>query len=711
MNKNMEKQGKSVGKKQKNTEKTRQMGIIIAALLFGVLMFCATYFEWLAYPEQLTQDMMYQSKEFLNNDIKIIAIDDKSIEEMGNYNQWSRQTYADLLNVLYAGDNRPAVVAFDVLFFTERDAEGDAAFVESCKEAGNVVLASQLDFEQRDPLVIEENGETKVYWGGEELLPMDALQENTSHGFVNLILDNDGFVRHSLIQVETPDGISESFATGISRQYCEETGTPFIEPVLNDVGSILIHYVARPGSYESISIVDVLSGKVPASVFDDAIVLVGSYSEGMMDAYNVTVDRRSRMYGVEINANIVQTILSGEQIFKPALWTVALVNGLLAGFLLYITNNKRISVMSLVLLGALGVHFAFCFGLYHGAGILWYVTYMIVAIILIYIINVIWKYLYERREREKELKGLLYSMAEAMTEAIDQRTPYNGSHTRHVSVYCVELAEYVNAQYKKKRTKLHLKSQEINQLKLAALLHDVGKMSVPLEILDKPTRLGAHRNEIMTRLEKIELLYRLDQAEGYKPKEMVQKELEYIETVRDFVEEMDKKEFLPEEDKEKISELSREYYEYSDGVRLPFLTEEEIECLMIPKGTLTEEEMEQVHEHATYTDEILEHIQFGKDYSKVRQIAASHHELLNGQGYPRHLQGEEIDLATRILTICDVYDALTADDRPYKKAKTKEQTFMILDIMAKDGEIDSELAGFAKELWGELIQSEDKVQR
>ncbi len=681
--------------------KKEKLLVIVGAILFGVFMFIATCFEWLAYPEQLTQDMLYKSDEPINNDIKIIAIDEKSIEALGDYNQWSRQIYADLVNILCQDECKPDVIGFDVMFFAERDEVSDEAFAKACEEAGNVVLASQLNVGYDKPQEVE-NGEAKVYWPGTVMLPFDELNKASDSGFVDIILDNDGFLRHTLLSVETNQGVVCSFAMAVSKKYCEVTGNEFIEPKTDATGSMLIQYVGDPGSYEYISLCDVLDGTVPATVFDGSIVLIGSYAETMMDSYNVMVDRRSRMFGVEVNANIVQNILSGNQLQRPSLLIVAIINGVVAGVLLYITNKKRIRALSVVVGITLITHFVFCIAMYD-IGILWYVSYMVVGLVMVYIINVVWKYIYEQREKERDTALLLFSMAEAMTEAIDQRTPYNASHTINVAKYSVELANYVNKQYKKKRTKIHFSYDDITQLKLAALLHDVGKLSVPLEILDKPTRLGAYKEDLFVRLEKIELLCKLDLAEKNRDEAVVKKELKELEEIRNIVNDMDKKEFLQDEDKKLIEDIICKEYVYADGEKLSYFTQKEKECLLIPKGTLTADEMEMVHHHAIYTDEILERIRFGKNYNKVRHMAASHHEFINGKGYPKHLQGEEIDASTRILTICDVYDALTADDRPYKKAKTKEQTFKILGFMAKDKEIDEELFGFARELWSEEV--------
>lgn len=674
----------------------RTLFTAIVSLLFAAAVFCGTYFEWLAYPEQLAQDLVYKSRKPLNNDIKIIGIDDYSIAQLGDYANWSRQLYADLLNILYSGETEPALVAFDVLFTFERDKEGDKAFADACKDK-NIILASQLGLGQFSSFSLDGD---KVISHTDPILAYDELAENTDMGYVDMIIDGDGFVRHSILEVCTKKGTYNSFAYKIAEAFAEANGETLKEPKLDAIGSILINFVAPPGSYEYIPLADVLSGDVPASVFEGSAVLVGSYADGMMDSYNVSVDRRTRMYGIEVNANITQTLLTGDYITHAPLLIVAIANGLFSGLLLFVTSRRKISVLSACSVFAVLAHAALCYFLWQ-SGILWYITYFIVSVLLVFVVNLIQKYVLERIQKEKELKALLYSMAEAMTEAIDQRTPYNASHTRKVSQYSVQLAEYVNLQHRRKRTKIHLTRNELDQLRLASLLHDVGKMSVPKNVLDKPTRLGGYLNDILNRFEKLELMIKLDAEKGDIERADADKKLSYIADAREFIIALDKKEWLSDEEKEKITGLEKASYTCPDGREIPLLNETELKCLRIQKGTLTAEEMELVHMHAVYTDGILERIRFGKNYQRVRKIASSHHELLDGKGYPNRMQGDEIDIPTRILTICDVYDALTADDRPYKKAKTVEQSLKILGFMAKDGQIDNELYSFAVELWGE----------
>ena len=134
-------------------------------------------------------------------------------------------------------------------------------------------------------------------------------------------------------------------------------------------------------------------------------------------------------------------------------------------------------------------------------------------------------------------------------------------------------------------------------------------------------------------------------------------------------------------------------------MEIPYLTAEEIDDLNIKAGTLSEKERETMQSHVVYTDKILSHIKFGEHFKKVRAMAANHHELLNGKGYPNGKKEDELDSMTRILTIMDIYDSLIADDRPYKKPKSVKVAFEILDEEASYGKVDKELLGFAKELY------------
>ncbi len=679
--------------------------VLFVALLLGLLTACMSYFNLFGFTELMYEDMFYQKGHPLNNHIKIIAIDDESLRELGDYSTWTRQVYADLVNTLCEGDEKPAVIAFDIIYADNKDTAGDVAFAKACEKAQNVIVASKLSSGVNSDFIRGTSDNFYVY---DCVMPYDELAKVAGTGFTNIILDDDGFLRHSIACI-SQDGVNyDSFSYAVYKSYLHEIDKipSWIFESTDKQEFIYIDYIAKPGSYEVIPLCDVLDGTVPASVFDDNIVLVGSYTEGMMDSYSVPIDRRTLMYGVEVNANIIQTLLDERKVSTVDSFLYAALSGIcLMAFFCGIYNRKlRVMVGGLILVNLL--HIFVCSYFYENGTII-PILYWVLATVLAFLINLLWKYVRERLKRTQELRELMFSMAEAMTEAIDGRTPYNASHTRKVAEYSVGLAHYINKAHKEGRTKLKLTKNEIKQLNLAALLHDVGKMDVPTSVLDKPSRLGQYMAPLLGKWRELRLVICLDAANGVISRKEEEHLLLQLEEAKAFVEKINLQEWLSDEDKEKITQIRSLSYTAASGEETEYLSELEYECLMIPKGTLTADEMEQVHSHVVYTDKILSKIKFGKDYDKVREIAASHHEFINGEGYPNKKSADELSTSMRILTIADVYDALTADDRPYKKAKTKEQSFKILHFMEKDQQIDGEILKFAEELWGEEKHEEN----
>lgn len=159
-----------------------------------------------------------------------------------------------------------------------------------------------------------------------------------------------------------------------------------------------------------------------------------------------------------------------------------------------------------------------------------------------------------------------------------------------------------------------------------------------------------------------------------------------------FIEEISRAGFLTDEKLAGLEELRPLAYIDADGREQPWLTGEELEMLSIRKGTLSAEERRVMEDHVTVTDKLLEPLDFPEELSHVRPWAAAHHELLDGRGYPNHLKGEEIPLEVRVLTILDIFDAMVADDRPYKRGMAPEKALSILKNRAeKDGDLDAGL--------------------
>ena len=228
-------------------------------------------------------------------------------------------------------------------------------------------------------------------------------------------------------------------------------------------------------------------------------------------------------------------------------------------------------------------------------------------------------------------------------------------------------------------------------------LHDIGKLIVPLEVLDKPDRLGGLKIGLKSKVdiaclkEKVEALENPDKADECNVKaELIKKAWASIEAANNAG-------FLPDEKLEELRGYANIICKTADGEEVPLLDEKELEAITIRKGTLTDGERKQVQSHVVYTARMLDKMSFKGIYKNVPFWSGSHHEFLNGKGYPNHLDESSLPNESRLLTIIDVYDALTAEDRPYKPPMPPEKAFSILESMRDDGQIDGKLLELFKE--------------
>jgi len=296
-----------------------------------------------------------------------------------------------------------------------------------------------------------------------------------------------------------------------------------------------------------------------------------------------------------------------------------------------------------------------------------------------------------------EIKAQLHSFVEAMAIVIDQRTPYNGSHTRNVAQYALLLAEKINKEYEGQRTEEFFDRNRMEKLKLAALLHDIGKVVIPRRIMNRATRLDWGMEGLEGRFRLLNSYYTIDLLKGRISQEAYERETGFLQEALAFIKRIDRAGFLPQEDYERVQELAVHKYVTDTGEEVPYLTEWEREHLSIRKGTLTGQERKEMESHVEMTFRILSKVHFNKYYKDVPLWASEHHEYLDGSGYPNHLTGDDLALEARILAIVDIYDALTANDRPYKPAMPAEKAFGILREMVEEGKLDGWLVGLLDE--------------
>ena len=305
-----------------------------------------------------------------------------------------------------------------------------------------------------------------------------------------------------------------------------------------------------------------------------------------------------------------------------------------------------------------------------------------------------------------EVKDQMHSFVSAFATAVDARTPYNGSHTRKVTLYAGILADYMNKLHAEGKCDEYFDDNRREQLTLAAELHDIGKMIVPLEVMNKATRLDKELENVQERFELLKVLYERDMLKGSMTAEKEAETEKYLDESLAFILEVNGAGFLPDEKIERVKEIASHKYIYEDGRELPYLTDHEEECLSIRKGTLTDEERRIMESHVVMTEKILDQVHFNSHYSNIKKFAATHHECLNGTGYPNHLTAKELETESRILAVVDVYDALTCTDRPYKKPIPKPKAFGILHSMAGEGKLEDQLVTWLEEALKDITPEE-----
>lgn len=288
-----------------------------------------------------------------------------------------------------------------------------------------------------------------------------------------------------------------------------------------------------------------------------------------------------------------------------------------------------------------------------------------------------------------EIKELFQSLVRVMSSAVDERTPYNGSHTRHMAACGSRFLDYLN----ETQSPPPFSPDHKDEVLMSVWFHDVGKLVTPLEVMNKMARLLPEQYTAFThRMEVIRLRSEIDCLSGRITTEEKEATVRLTREAAELVDLVNAAGFLPADRLEAVARLHTQSYTGPDGEVLPYLAEDEYAMLSIRKGTLSDGERKIMEEHVVVTDKLLSQIRFSSELSHVRAWASSHHELLNGSGYPRHAQGDEIPCEVRIITILDIFDALVADDRPYKPGMPVERALSILDIMAnKEGKLDPEL--------------------
>jgi HD-GYP domain-containing protein (c-di-GMP phosphodiesterase class II) len=296
-----------------------------------------------------------------------------------------------------------------------------------------------------------------------------------------------------------------------------------------------------------------------------------------------------------------------------------------------------------------------------------------------------------------QLEQLFESFIAMINTAIDEKSPYTGGHCQRVPALTMMLAEAVNETGNGPLSDFHMTDKDRYELKIAGLLHDCGKVTTPVHVVDKATKLEAifdrinlidTRFEVLKRDAEIALL-RDNTAKG---KKRWREFLRQIEEDRSFLRAANiGGERMREEDVERVKRIAEYRWTDMSGHEAKFLTDDEVKNLTIRAGTLNPEERQIINHHIVATIKMLESLPWPKHLKNVPEYAGGHHERMDGKGYPKGLTREQMSVQARVMGIADIFEALTAKDRPYKKGKTLSESLEILGRFSQNGHIDPDL--------------------
>ena len=308
----------------------------------------------------------------------------------------------------------------------------------------------------------------------------------------------------------------------------------------------------------------------------------------------------------------------------------------------------------------------------------------------------------------QQLETLFESLIELINTAIDDKSPYTGGHCKRVPVLTMMLAEAAHEASRGPLAPFRMTEKDRYELKIAGLLHDCGKITTPVHVVDKATKLQtifdrielvATRFEVLKREAEIEMLRAKlkaidahDEASAKRAEDAYAARIRQLDDDREFLRRTNVgSERMRPEDQARVSAIARYAMRDERGGPGRFLSREEEENLNIAYGTLNTQEREIINHHIVTTIKMLEALPWPRHLAKVPEYAGGHHERMDGKGYPKGLTREQMSVPARVMGIADIFEALTAKDRPYKPGKTLSESLAILGRFKENGHIDPDL--------------------
>ncbi|HVJ22314.1 MAG TPA: HD domain-containing phosphohydrolase, partial [Burkholderiales bacterium] len=294
-----------------------------------------------------------------------------------------------------------------------------------------------------------------------------------------------------------------------------------------------------------------------------------------------------------------------------------------------------------------------------------------------------------------QLEQLFESFINLINSAIDEKSPYTGGHCQRVPQLTMMLAEAVNETRDGPLSDFNMTEKDRYELKIAGLLHDCGKVTTPVHVVDKATKLETIYDRIHlidTRFEVLKRDLELQSLRGGFPEQQLRQRLRELDDDRRFLHACNiGGERMKDEDVERVKRIAGYRWRDVSGHEANFLSDDEVKNLTIRAGTLTDDERKIINHHIVATIKMLEALPWPKHLTSVPEYAGGHHERMDGKGYPKGLKREQMSVQARCMGIADIFEALTAKDRPYKKGKTLSESLEILGRMKINNHVDPDL--------------------
>jgi HD-GYP domain-containing protein (c-di-GMP phosphodiesterase class II) len=294
-----------------------------------------------------------------------------------------------------------------------------------------------------------------------------------------------------------------------------------------------------------------------------------------------------------------------------------------------------------------------------------------------------------------QLEQLFESFINLINSAIDEKSPYTGGHCQRVPQLTMMLAEAVNDTREGPLADFHMSEKDRYELKIAGLLHDCGKVTTPVHVVDKATKLETIYDRIHlidTRFEILKRDLELEHLRGNLDPQKLRNRMRELDDDRRFLHACNiGSERMRDEDVQRVKRIAAYRWRDMTGHEANFLSDDEVTNLTIRAGTLTDGERKVINHHIVATIKMLEALPWPKHLTKVPEYAGGHHERMDGKGYPKGLKREQMSVQARCMGIADIFEALTAKDRPYKKGKTLSESLEILGRMRLNNHVDPDL--------------------